>query len=119
MLICQMILTSNTPFAGTIDVLAGLCGLPGYRDSGEGGPVLFDSPRGLCQRPNGDIIVIDNKNALLRRVNRTGERSAAVKTHIMEHTLGSSEIWTLVLIQSFYMAEVREYLGSYLVGCST
>ena len=77
-LICQLVLTSNTLFADTIEIWAGICGKAGHRDSGEGVLALFDRPRGLCQMPNGDIIVIDSGNGLLRRVKRSGERSVAV-----------------------------------------
>ena len=50
---------------------AGTCGKSGF-NNGDGQQALFDYPRGLCQRPNGDIIVLDTENALLRSVNRTG-----------------------------------------------
>lgn len=58
--------------ADTVEKWAGTCGTKGFKDSGDGHQALFDSPRGLCQRPNGDIIVIDAGNALLRSVNRSG-----------------------------------------------
>lgn len=58
--------------AETVEKWAGICGTKGFKNSGDGQQALFDNPRGLCQRPNGDIVVVDAGNALLRNVNRSG-----------------------------------------------
>ncbi|CAD7694693.1 unnamed protein product, partial [Ostreobium quekettii] len=51
---------------GVVTVFLGICG----RVHEEG--VLFNKPRGLCQAPNGDLIVVDSGNAVLKRVTQSG-----------------------------------------------
>jgi sugar lactone lactonase YvrE len=58
------------PAQGALSILAGT-GSPGYAD----GPALaaaFNQPAGVAVAPNGDIIVADHGNAVLRRISVAG-----------------------------------------------
>ena len=56
--------------AGNLTTIAGLCTLPGY--FGDGGPAsqaLLNTPTGLAFDRNGDLLIADSGNSIVRRLN--------------------------------------------------
>lgn len=68
----RILMYNDFLLADTMEDWAGKCGIAGFKNSGDGQQALFNDPRDLCQWQNGDIIVADAGNALLRRINQTG-----------------------------------------------
>jgi DNA-binding beta-propeller fold protein YncE len=55
--------------SGIIDTVAGVCGMKGYAgDGGPAGEALLNLPFGVEFTPDGDLIVSDTGNSVLRRI---------------------------------------------------
>jgi len=57
--------------AGVVTTVAGLAGIPGLMD-GTGGAAWFDQPEGLTLGADGNLVVADTGNAVIRKVTLTG-----------------------------------------------
>ena len=60
--------------AGQVSTLAGAFNTAGYRD-GPGSTALFNAPISLAALPDGDLLVADASNMVIRRVSPAGEVS--------------------------------------------
>lgn len=59
---------------GQVTALAGVDGCPDF-DDGRGGAARFNAPYGLVATSNGDVLVADHYNHVIRRVTQTGDVS--------------------------------------------